>query len=227
MEFKVGDTVKILKRRNDIEYYPEYLDAMMEYSNTLATIKSIAADNTVLLSNNYWWDVIALEKVNKDKYLHPTELKDGDFIKIWNDISEYICIFEEYKDDFIYIHISFNLNNKTFNIQDGCKWYFNPDTDKITYATKEEENLFNIALLKEDYVWNNIAKQLQKVSTITTNDSTGVVDIPKEYCVSSCVSTVNPCHIPSHPKYGVFVDVDKEELNLFPTKKHYQLNFNY
>ena len=234
MKFKVGDTVKILDRIGDEDSYsPIYTDYMLEkYAGTIATIKKISSAGTLELYNNeFYWDTKAVELVNKDKYLHPTELKDGDFIKIWGNINEYIYIFEEYQDGFIYRHVSFNLNNKTFNIQDRCKWAFNPYTDKITYATKEETNLLNITLLKEGYVWNNLTKELEGIQVTTLSDSSDLVTV-NPIMDGSSAEIINYYPIKSNIKYGIPIDlteekVNKEELNLFPTKKHYQLNFNY
>lgn len=230
-KFKVGDTVKILDRVGDENNYsPIYANSMLKYAGTLTTIKNITGAGSLILDNNeFIWDQKTVKLVNEDKYIHPSELKDGDFIKISNnDIKGLIYIFKEYKDGDVYRHACFDLEYSDLNIVPSGVWrYFKKESDKITYATEEEKNLLNKALLKEGYIWNNTAKQLQKVDTITINDSTGIIDISKEHCISDCVSRVNPVHIPSHTKYGVFVDTDKEELNLFPTKKHYQLNFNY
>ena len=71
-------------------------------------------------------------------------------------------------------------------------------TDKITYATSEEKKLLDDVLLKECYIWDNIAKQLLKVSTININDSTGIIDISKEHCISDCIVRVNPTPISSN-----------------------------
>lgn len=142
---------------------------------------------------------------SKDKYLHPTELKDGDFIKIWNDWARFIYIFKKYENNNIYRYASFDLNYNDADTNSHIKWGEFKESTKITYATEEEKNLLNEALFKKGYIWNNSTKKLDTIQNLISSDNV---------------------------KYNISLDfvednMNKEELNLFPTKKHYQLNFNY
>lgn len=230
MEFKVGDTVKILDRvGEEINYSPIYTNNMLKYAGTLTSIKEITGYGSLKLDNNdCYWDKKAVKLVNEDKEVHPSRLKEGDYIKLYSENTKisFLYIVKEVKGNNIYRHAGYDIDSNLLYIDAVSHWSLS-DSTKITYATPEEKKRLNDILLKRGYIWNNEAKQLQNVDTITINNSTGIIDIPKEYCISDCISRVNPTHIPSHPKYGVFVDTDKKELNLFPTKKHYQLNFNY
>lgn len=145
----------------------------------------------------------AVKLVNENEYLHPTELKDGDFIKIWNNLGRFIYIFKKCENNIIYRHASFDLNCNEVNVDSSIKWGKFTKSTKITYATEEEKNLLNAALLKEGYIWINSTKELEAIQISTfLNFSDVSLDFIEE-------------------------NTNKEELNLFPTKKHYQLNFNY
>lgn len=86
--------------------------------------------------------------------------------------------------------------------------------------------------MKKGYIWNNSTKQLQKVDTITLPNNIGTIDIPDQInsCCYNTIDGVAKIHTnviyPAADITGL-KEKSKEELNLFPTKKHYQLNFNY
>ena len=232
MEFKVGDKVKILDRVGDERsYYPSYTNNMLKYAGNITSIKEITNRGALVLDNNdYFWDKKAVKLVNEDKYLYPSQLKDGDFIKIGNSFVTYIYIFKEYKNNIIYRHASFNLNNSRINIDPFINWSCIDKTIKITYATEEEKILLNTALLKEGYIWNDLTKKLQNIQTVALSNNS-VVTINGLPMVNDLVDIYNFYPAISHIKYRVFTDsikekTNKEELNLFPTKEHYRLNFN-
>lgn len=223
MEFKVGDKVEILDRIGDeSSYHPRYTD-----------IKKITGiDSLILDNNNYHWYKKAVKLVNEEKYLHPSELKDGDFIKISGGRFnfEYIYIFKEYKENNIYRYISVDLKSNTLNIDSYTYWNYSVGVTKITYATEEEKNLLNEALLKEGYIWDNTTKQLLKVGTATLSSDIGIPEQTDLYYTDTAIKPTaiyNGIPIYSADAIANLKEKSKEELNLFPTKKHYQLNFNY
>ena len=231
MEFKVGDKVKILDRVGaGGTYNPFYFDAMLQYAGTLTSVKEVVDSHSLLLDNNpYYWDKRTLELVNEDEYLHPSELKDGDFIKIESSICSLIYIFKEYKNNIIYRYVSLNLGNKCLDINSSTHWIFR-DSDKITYATEEEKKLLLRVLYKEDYIWNNTTKQLLKVGTATLSSDIGIPEQTGLYYTDTAIKPTaiyNGIPIYSADAIANLKEESKEELNLFPTKKHYQLNFNY
>lgn len=138
MKFKIGDTVKILDRVGDEDnYIPIYTDAMLKYAGTLTTITEITKKGSLKLDNNdYFWDTKAVQLVNKAKYLNPTELKEGDFIKIWNNVARFIYIFKKYENNSIYRHASFDLD------------YNDADTDRYR-KWREFKNLLKSLMLLE------------------------------------------------------------------------------
>lgn len=68
-KFKVGDKVRILPRENNLHYFPTYLNYMLKYSGQTFNICDIDSNNTIRLSNGFWWDPKALELVDEEEEL--------------------------------------------------------------------------------------------------------------------------------------------------------------
>lgn len=229
--FKVGDIVKILPRNGSQEdYHPQYVDGMLKYVGQLATITQVGKIScNIDLNNSYYWPFNALQLVTSemDKTINSNELKNGDYIKIVDLYTKQFCIyiFKEMIDNKIYRHAAYFSIFKNIDICSN-KFYSINNYIKITYATEEEKKLFDNALLKKGYRWNSLTNQLEII---------GVVDLPTN---GLAVQSVLRNSI-----YGSIQKVDdmftgtlsctkeekqtETELNLFPEKKHYQLNFNY
>jgi hypothetical protein len=163
-----------------------------------------------------------------DEIVNPHNLKNGDYIKITNNKSiSYIYIFREIRDGNIYRHAAYSSYSKDISVNPNQYWSIKNDT-KITYATEEEKRLLDNALLEKCYRWNSLTKQLESI---------GVVDLG-----INDLSVLQPIHLSSSFYDSILginnmptgtISCTKEEpqteteLNLFPKKKHYQLNFNY
>lgn len=161
----------------------------------------------------------------------PYNLKNGDYIKIISTKSDmsFIYLFKEMQRNRIWRHASYDLKHRISNVYPRY-WLFNDNT-KITYATEEEKKLLDNALLEKGYIWNNLTKQLDSIDSVnidlTNTCSNGIIAQPVD--VSSFRDSIERVH-------DMFVDSlscakeepqTETELNLFPEKKHYQLNFNY
>lgn len=161
----------------------------------------------------------------------PYNLKNGDYIKIISTKSNisFIYLFKEMQSNRIWRHASYDLKCRISSVYPHyC--LFNDNT-KITYATEEERKLLDNALLEQGFKWNNLTKQLESI---------GIVDIkPKDFnvssidslhldtsCIKSQIQRLNDMLMDS-PNYRKRETQTETELNLFPKKKHYQLNFNY
>ncbi len=218
--FEVGDKVKIL-------HSPNYIDDMRKYEGRLATITKITiAGYHIDLDNGcYYWSYETLQLVTSEmnKTVDPCELKNGDYVKITNDLVNsisFIYLFKEMKDKKIYRHASYCLDDGTINLDPNTLWNITSMT-KITYATEEEKKLLDKALLKQGYIWNKLTKHLENIGLI--NLSAQPVDFS---------SFRNSIQKTSDVITGTLNCTKEEpqtetELNLFPKKKHYQLNFNY
>ena len=243
-KFKIGDKVRILPRQGSSEdYRSSYVDEMLDcvgktaiiVSCDLANITTIKwpDDGYVYILEGYsWsWNSSMLELVEnsdskEEEYIHPSKLKDGDFIKIrYGNTKDFIYIFKEYENDCVYRHVSLDLNDSMLNTNSSC-WGKFTSNDKITYATEEEKKLLNEALLKGGYIWDNSTKELKSIQSATLMNLDAITVGP--------VTNIGLIDYPitSKTKYYISLDsveeeINKEELNLFPTKKHYQLNFNY
>lgn len=232
-QLKVGDKVKILPRNSSQEdYYPQYVDGMLKYVGQLATITQVmkTSCNIDLDDSSYYWPFNALQLVTSEigETVDPHKLKNGDYIKITSHLLKdlsLIYIFKEIKNKSIYRHVSYNIESKTIDVNSKTWWLFENNTE-ITYATEEESKLLDEALLKEGYRWNSLTKQL---------DSIGIVDISTNgltYQPADVSSFYNSIQKAMDTITGT-INWKKEEiqtetgLNLFPKKKHYQLNFNY
>ena len=229
---QVGDKVKILPRNGSQEdYYPQYIDGMLKYVGQLAIITQVmkTSCNIDLDDGMFHWPYEALQLVNSemDKTINPNELKNGDYIKITNTAtdSSSIYIFREVKNNIIYRHADYSLINKSINVNPDICWLIGNAT-KITYATEEERKLLDKALLEQGFRWNSSTKQLESI---------GVVDLPtNDLTVQSvlCNSIYDSIQkvdsiFEGTPNCAKKEKQTKTELNLFPKKKHYQLNFNY
>lgn len=238
-KFKIGDKVRILPRQGSSEdYRSAYVDEMLKYVGRTATIKwcnitdLIAGkwpdDGYVYMLEEFgfgWnWNSSMLELVEnsdskEEEYIHPSKLKDGDFIRIrTGNYKGLIYIFKEYKDNNIYRYVSLDLNDSELNTNSSVGWGTFTSNDKITYATEEERKLLLEALAKEGYYWDFGANTLTPIETIT---------LAKSISVDTVQPITNPYKTPINLFNPNSKQEDFNELNLFPTKKHYQLNFNY
>ena len=161
----------------------------------------------------------------------PYNLKNGDYIKLTSTKFNIpsIYLFKEMQGNRLERHASYDLKHKTISVQPQ-HWLFG-DSTKITYATEEERKLLDNALLERGLKWNNLTKQLDSIDSVnidlTNTCSNGIIAQPVD--VSSFRDSIERVH-------DMFVDSlscakeepqTETELNLFPKKKHYQLNFNY
>lgn len=235
--FKVGDKVKILPRNSPQEdYYPQYVDGMLKYVGQLATITQVmkTSCNIDLDDSSYYWPFNALQLVTSEigETVDPHKLKNGDYIKLTSALcknTSLIYIVKEVKDNVIYRHASYSLSDKNISVDSDRHWFVIKTTE-ITYATEEERKLLNNALLKEGFIWNDLTKQLESVGevnvSLTNTYSTGINVQPLD--LSSIQASIQNFY-----DYTKLLNHTKEEpqteteLNLFPKKKHYQLNFNY
>lgn len=161
----------------------------------------------------------------------PYNLKNGDYIKIIStkfDIP-FICLFKEMQSNRIWRHASYDLKYRTSDVYPRY-WLFNDNT-KITYATEEERKLLDNVLLEQGLKWNNLTKQLDNIGVVDTsinNLKVQPIDISPLYpsYVNNSIQRINDLltDLPSFTKTETQIET---ELNLFPKKKHYQLNFNY
>lgn len=223
-QFKVGDKVKILPRYDcATNYYPTYTDTMQKYVGQLATITNVykLSCQIDLDDSSYYWPLNALQLVTSEigETVDPHKLKNGDYIKITSHLLKdlsLIYIFKEVKNKSIYRHVSYNIESKTIDVNSKTWWLFENNTE-ITYATEEERKLLDNALIKEGYVWNEVTKQLDSIMNLIGTNLT-----------NTCTTGINV--------YDMRIDTPdctkeekqtETELNLFPKKKHYQLNFNY
>lgn len=225
-QFKVGDKVKILPRDDSAKYLPLYVDSMQKYTGQLATVTIVTSNGCRIdLDNSFWnWPFNALELITSetDETVDPDELKNGDYIKITNSLADkvtYIYIFKNMKDKKICRHVAYHLDSKAISFNPNIGWDFTKTT-KINYATEEERKLLNKALLEQGFVWNDLTKQLDFIGLIDLNVqpidfSTFKNSIQKANDITNLLSCTK-----EEPQ-------TETELNLFPTKKHYQLNFNY
>ena len=223
--FKIGDKVKILPKDDSTNYLPLYTYAMERYAGQLATIINISRQSCQINLDRgvYYWPFNALQLVTSevDKTVNPSELKNGDYIKLTNTYTKtsLIYLFKEVKDDVIYKHAAYSLSNKNISVDLDRHWFVSKTT-KINYATEEERKLLNKALLEQGFVWNDLTKQLDFIGLIDLNVqpidfSTFKNSIQKATDVTNLLSCTE-----KEPQ-------TETELNLFPKKKHYQLNFNY
>lgn len=230
--FKVGDKVKILPKNVSQEYWPTYVDGMIEYAGQLATIIRIINPNhyKINLDNgSHIWshEILQLVTSETDKLIDINELKNGDYIKLTSTLGKrlsLIYLFRKVKDNIIYRHASYSPSNNSIDIDPNKHWSFN-NTTKITYATEEERKLLDNALIKEGYVWNEITKQLDSIISLTDTSLTSISFQPVDYssfknCIQCDMRTGTSDYIKEEKQ-------TEAELNLFPKKKHYQLDFNY
>lgn len=234
--FKVGDKVKILPRNGFQEdYYPKYVDGMLKYAGRLATITLVMETSYKidLDDSKYYWPFEALQLVISeiDEPVDPHNLKNGDYIKIINTSTDipFIYLFREVKNNIIYKHAAYSLMDKNIYVYPDNNWLVN-STTKITYATKEEKQLLDKALLEQGYIWNNSTKQLDSIGVVDVslantylNDfSVPSVDVSSFQNFIQRINTVTNLLSDTKEKSQT-----ETELNMFPTKKHCQLNFNY
>lgn len=233
--FKVGDKVKILPKDDSTKYYPSYVNGMQKYTGQLATVTIVTSNNCRIdLDKGYWsWPFDALELITSetDETVNPCNIKNGDYIKITNILCEdtFIYLFREIKNNIIYRHASYFLNNNTLNVNPYNRWSNSRNT-KITYATKEERKLLDKALLEQGLVWNDLTKQLDSIGLINVSlvntYPTGISAQPVD--VSSFRNSIQRANdVANVLSYTQEEPQTETKLNLFPTKKHYQLNFNY
>lgn len=164
------------------------------------------------------------------KEVQPSELKAGDYIRISDRNFTFIYIFKEYKNDVIYRYVNYDLDTDMCDTNGtGCWGGYCSSYDKITYATEEEKRLLNDALLEKGYIWDNVNKKLVEVGSanLTTTEQSDLDIADILYDTPSTIA-INKYVISNDGLYTEKIQEEpKEELNLFPTKKHYQLNFNY
>lgn len=235
-QFKVGDIVKILPKDDSTNYLPSYMYGMEQYAGQIATIINISGKSCQINLDRgiYYWPFNALQLVNSemDKTVDPSELKNGDYIKITSSVADVslIYLFKEVKNNRIYRHASYFPDNKNANVNPNNCWIAN-STTKITYATEEEKKLLDNVLLEQGYKWNNLTKQLDSIGLVniglTNTYPNGISAQPVD--VSSFRNSIQK----TNDMITGTLSCTKEEtqteteLNLFPKKKHYQLNFNY
>lgn len=205
-KFKVGDKVKILPRKGDPEdYIGTYIDEMLQFVGKTATIRKVNPDSIYLVENKWTWDSKALELVGEkeeSKTIDIHQAKDGDYISITNNIGiKYIVLFKGIEGNLVLRHATYNLcsHKLGFIKTNGLKsWGTLLDISMVNYATEEEKQLLDSKLLEAGYKWNNSTKKLEAIDSPNTLINRDKPETQFE-----------------------------AELNLFPTKKHYQLNFNY
>lgn len=129
------------------------------------------------------------------------QAKDGDYLSITNNIgTKYIVLFRNINGISVTRYATYNSNANVlyFNAQKNYGcWGYLSGISKVNYATEEEKRLLDSKLLEEGYRWNSFTKKLEAIDSSTSIN----MDKPETQF--------------------------EAELNLFPTKKHYQLNFNY
>ena len=207
-KFKVGDKVRILPRNSDIFYTPMYTDGMTQYAGQIDTVSEIH-DKTGSISleriSDYYWNPKALELVNEkeeSKAMNVNQAKDGDYLSITNNNgNKYIVIFRNIKDKEVIRYATYDsdANALYFDAQKNYGYWGNlSGISKVNYATEEEKQLLDSELREAGYSWNNSTKKLEAIDSPNTLINRDKPETQFE-----------------------------AEVNLFPTKKHYQLNFNY
>lgn len=237
-KFKVGDKVRILPRKDSSgDYRFSYVNEMLDYVGKTATIinYTFLKDSAkkwpddgyayTLKGLGWAWSSSMLKLVEdsdskEEKYIHPSQLKDGDIIKIWNKPNRsFIYIFKKYEDDCIYRYASVYLEDCSFNTNPKLHFGYSAESTKITYATEDEKKLLREILSANGYYWddnNHLLMTRPKEYDVITNPISPLINKYKTFVDSTIYK--------SHPNSK---QEDSDELNLFPTKKHYQLNFNY
>jgi len=237
-KFKIGDKVRILPRKGSSgDYRANYVNEMLDYVGKTTTIIDYKLSNAgackwpddgyiYTLKGFAWaWNSSMLELVEdsdskEEKYIHPSQLKDGDIIKIWLEPDyNFIYIFKKYEDNCIHRYAGIYLKDCSFSTNPNLHFGYSAESTKITYATEDEKKLLREILSANGYYWNADNHLL-----MTKPKKYDVAIHPISPIISKYKTFVDPAIYKSHPNSK---QEDSDELNLFPTKKHYQLNFNY
>ena len=233
-QFKVGDIVKILPRDASQKFSSNYTDGMQKYEGRLARITKVTmAGYHIDLDNGcYYWpfNALQLSTLETIKLVSPYELKNGDYIKITNYLFDgipfvYVYLFKETKNNIIYRHAAYNLYDKVIDLDPTTYWRVTNAT-KITYATEEERKLLDNALLERGYWWNSSTKQLDNIGTVDIGIDSSNITLVDTSSFRNSIQKINDM-ITGTISCTKEEPQTETELNLFPKKKHYQLNFNY
>lgn len=200
-QFKVGDKVKILSRNGSKEdYYPQYVNGMQKYAGRLATITKVTKISCQidLDDSSYYWPFNVLQLVTSEMD------ETVDLHELKN--GDYIKITSHLLKDFSLIYIFKEVKNKSIYRH-------------VSYDIESKTIDVNS---KTWWLFENNTK-----ITYATEEESKLLDealLKEGYRWNNLTKQLYNIGVANHTKEETQTET---ELNLFPKKKHYQLNFNY